>query len=228
MQAGHILIIGQTASGKSVTANHIINNILKCKDYILVTDLADEIKNDQVNTVYSNINKKNITNNLSNKVINKIKKYTLSPDVIHPHHDSRHGKKLYIVIDDLNKLINSKSVTSPEEKEIIKQTKMNINFIFTEGRHLNIYCIALVQYYKILPPLIRVNSKYHIVTFGSNQIIENLFDHVSHYFDNIKELKDFIYSENVNYTSICFDTHTNSRDKKDNIFLICASTSPTQ
>lgn len=218
MEDAHTLIIGQTSSGKSILASYLLdNNKFKSSQNalkILITDLSNEIKKDKVNLQY-NISKKNIARNLNNKNFNRIKNYVTGSD------NTQEKRICYVIVDDLNKLIDTKSANNKKEIDDIKQTKSNLNFIFTEGRHLGIYCIALIQYYRVLPPLIRNNARYHIITFGSNSIIETLWEHVSSYFDSKEELKKFIYTENVYHTSIIFDIHNASREKNDNIMLCC-------
>lgn len=227
MEDAHTLIISQTGGGKTVLASYLLNNNkFKSSENalkILITDLSEEIKKDTVPLQY-NISKKNIARNLNNKNFERIKKYTMTANNSNDTDEmSKPFEKriCYVIVDDLNKLIDVKSANTKKEIEDIKQTKSNLNFIFTEGRHLGIYCIALIQYYKALPPLIRNNARYHIITFGSNSIIETLWDHVSGYFDSKEELKKFVYTENIDHTSIIFDTHNASRDKKDNIMLCC-------
>jgi len=221
MEISHKLIIGPTLSGKSYLCKYLMeNNLLyssgvhhdndgaaQVVEYILVTDLAKEIKKKKIPCEY-NIPLKNITDNLDNNTMKIIKNYFSK------------SKPVVIICDDLNKLIDVNNANNKDEMTKIKQSKSNLNFIFSEGRHLGIYCVALVQYYKVLPPLIRNNSRYHIIVFGSNVTCETLFEHVSHYFNSKDELKQFITDENIDHTSICFDIHNNSREKKDNIMLI--------
>ena len=215
MEKSHKLIIAPTNCGKSYLCNYLLStNSLGDYDLIiLVTDLAKEIKNDEVNNQYiesNNIVKKNVTNNLNNKTFMRIKEYC----------SSKNGRSVLIILDDLNKLIDTKNANNKKEMTKINQTKSNLNFIFSEGRHIGIYCIALVQYYKTLPPIIRNNSRYHIIVFGSNLIAETLYEYISHYFESRDELKEFIAKYNVDHCSIAFDTHNPSRIKKDNIILI--------
>lgn len=226
MEISHKLIIAPTSCGKTFLCNYLLENgYLSSNDpqfdsrerveYILITDLANEIKSGKISCEYKNIPLKNITDNLNNKTMNKIKKFS-------------NKKNFIIIIDDLNKMIDSRSASNKEELMNIKQTKSNIDFIFSEGRHLNIYAVALVQHYKLLSPLIRNNSKYHIIVFGSTVTVEVLYDHVSHYFPDKQELKKFILEENVNHTSICFNTHGSSRNKEDNLILISPSSNSVQ
>lgn len=214
MEKSHKLIIAPTNCGKSYLCNYMLSNSL-FGDYdliILVTDLSNEIKKSNIECPYitkGNIIKKNITNNLNNNTFAKIKSYCIDK-----------SKTVLLILDDLNKLIDTKNANNKKELETIKQTNSNLAFIFSEGRHLGINCVALVQHYKTLPPIIRNNSRYHIIVFGSNVIVEVLYEYVSHYFDCRDELREFITKYNVDHRSIAFDTHNASRVKKDNILMI--------
>lgn len=198
---GHFLITGVTNSGKSVLAKFLLytptSPLYNNYDLILlISDIPKSIQSQQ----YPQIESKHIASTFNNAMLNKINQYAKKHN---------YTKKILIIFDDLNKLI------------LNKECYNNIIFIFTEGRHLNIYAMCLVQYYKQLKPIIRTNAKYHILTSINNVTLEELYNHVSHCFDSVKEIKEYLNGLNLpQYTSILFNTHTVSREKNDTITLI--------
>jgi hypothetical protein len=198
---GHFLIIGNTNSGKSYLAKYLLFNerspLYNNYDLILlITDIPADI---QFNN-YEEIPNKHRQENITNPILNKITAYAKKHN---------YNKKILIIFDDLNKVI------------LNKENYNNIIYLFTQGRHYNIYCMALVQYYKQLKPIIRTNAKYQILTHCNNVVLEELYNHMSHCFDSTKDIKDYVKSLNLpKYTSICFNTHTQDNNKKNNMLLI--------
>lgn len=202
---GHLLICGCTNSGKSYLAKYLLFNPKgplygKYDLILLISDIPDEIQHNGGGGGYEDIPSQHMKNDISNDTLNKIKQYA---------HKHNYDKKILILFDDLNKVI------------LDRESYNNIIYLFTEGRHFNIYTMALVQYYKMLKPIIRGNSKYHILTQINNVTLEELYNHVSHCFNNPNELKNFCKALKLDkHVSICFNTHTTDTEIKKIIKLI--------
>jgi len=210
MDYDHCLIIGATQSGKSYLCNWLIEEFLKemYDEILLISGSIDSVNGD----IYTNIPSKNKTKSLNNKTLDFIKNFVLK----YPE------KKILIILDDLNKML-SKTGTK-KEIDLAKECESNIIYLFSEGRHNNLYTIALVQYYKQLKPIIRSNSRYQIITFGNKTLCELLIENVSNCFDSVNELTEFIKKYNKvykkignkeYYTSLLFDCYKKSRDKNE-------------
>lgn len=222
MEKGHILIIGASNSGKSFLCNYLIQKCLN-NIYDLIILISGSLNSITDNNIFSSIPAQNKCNNLSDKVLKRI------TDYVSKHKD----KKILIVLDDLNKMLSANTGT-PSQKELARQSVNNIQYIFTEGRHNNIYACCLIQYYKQLPPTIRTNARYQIITFANTPTIEAMYDYVSNSFRSLQEFKEYVYEKNVPYrtiideqgkeksfmTSILFDCHSRTRDIKKNVMFI--------
>jgi hypothetical protein len=192
----HSLIIGPTLSGKTHLTDYFIKkHYLNMYDKIIL--ISGSLNSNQ--EYYKDIPLKNRCNTLNNKVLKYVLNFNFSKS---------DNFKLLIILDDLNTLLKDKNCVA------------NIEYLYTEGRHKGIYITALVQYYKMLSPCIRINSRYQIITFANNSTLEMMYDYVSNSFENLKELKKFVKEKNINNTCICFDTHSKSRELEDNVFLI--------
>lgn len=211
----HTLIIGNTQSGKSFLCNWLIEKVFKdIYDVILlISGTVDSVNGD----IYTNIPDKNKTKCLDNKTMNYIKFVA----------KNNPNSKILLILDDLNKMLSKTGTT--KEKEIARECESNIIYLFSEGRHDNLYSVALVQYYRQLKPIIRSNSRYQIITFGGNTLCDLLFEYLDNCFSSVKELKDFVKKNNICYkkigdkkylTSIMFDCYDKSRNKKEAIRLL--------
>lgn len=215
MERDHSLIIGSSQSGKSYLCNFMIEKVYKdlYDEIILISSSIDSVSGD----IFSNIPKKNKTKRLDNKTMNHIINFSkLNPT-----------KNFLIILDDLNKMLSK--VGSSDEKKLAQECESNIIYLYTEGRHNNLYTVSLVQYYKQLKPIIRSNSRYQIVTFANNTTCELLFESVNNCFEDIKQLKSFVKKHNIPYkkingkdflTSIMFDCYNKSRSVKDCVTLL--------
>lgn len=224
MEPAHTLVIGSTQSGKSYLTNYLIQKHLS-KIYGLVILVSGSINavDSSDNDVFSSIPKKNRASNLSNRVMQRIITFARTNKNV----------KVLVVLDDMNKML-SKTCVSKANKQLALESIDNINYIFTEGRHNNIYACALVQYYKQLQPTIRCNARYQILLFGNATTLEAMYDYVDNSFQSLREFKDYVYENNVTYktiiddqgneksfmTALCFDTHSRSRELQKNIMLI--------
>jgi len=215
MEKDHGLIIGSSLSGKSYLMNFMIGKIFKdlYDEIILISSSIDSVSGD----VFDNIPTKNKTKRLDNKTMAYITDYSKKNPT----------KSFLIVLDDLNKMLAK--VGNSDEKKLAQECESNIIYLYTEGRHNNLYTFSLVQYYKQLKPIIRSNSRYQIVTFANNTTCELLFESVNNCFEDIKQLKLFVKKHNVPYkkingkdylTSILFDCYNKSRSVKDCVTLL--------
>jgi hypothetical protein len=215
MDYGHSLIIGNTLSGKSYLCNWLItkyfNNMYDL--ILLISGTYDSINGD----IYTSIPSTRKTKRLDNKTLNFIKTYI----------EKYPTKKILLILDDMNKML-SKTGTK-KENDLARECESNLTYLFGEGRHDNLYTIALVQYYKQLKPIIRSNARYQIITFAGSSICEKLYENVDNCFENVNELKNFVKQVNVEYKTvngkkyyqcIMFDCFNKSRKISDCVTIL--------
>ena len=131
---GHIIVYGDTNSGKTYYTKYLIKDIRPKKTYVFagVMDQWLDIKTAGLYDTFDNI-KEIVEYCKENK--NKVKR----------------ENKFIIVFDDFNKRINT-------------QTNQDYLNLFTEGRHSGIRVINLAHHVQDIGPVVRNNARYIVFT----------------------------------------------------------------
>lgn len=142
-----IVVIGKSGSGKSNAVFNLLSNKHMLSDYFDFIYLWAGVKPDKEMIKILEIPQENIKINFSEEdvknIVNKLEK------TVEKQGMKNTPKVLFIFDDILNmpKFLKSDTMTK----------------IATQSRHANLSWIALSQYYKKLPPVIRSNASYYMI-----------------------------------------------------------------
>lgn len=149
MEFGHIIVYGDTNSGKTYYTRYLVNKLHPKKVFVYagVPDQWIDSGTHNLENVFDTFdNIKEIVNYCKEKK-NKVKR----------------ENKFIIIFDDFNKRINT-------------QTNQDYLNLFTEGRHAGIRVINLAHHVQDIGPVVRNNARYIIFTKMPNDELKRIAD----------------------------------------------------
>jgi hypothetical protein len=158
-----ILIIGRSNSGKTQAMVNIMTNDNLLGDYFDEIYLLTDAKPDKELIKDLKLEKENIISDFDEE---KVKSIMDKQEKAIQADGFKKSKKLMLLFDDIlsnQKFLKSKTLTR----------------LATANRHFNISYIFCSQYYKRLPPVVRVNARYYMIFPSSMSEVEKIADELT-------------------------------------------------